>query len=118
MVEWMHLPEETLALNYKLALQSLGNINPVLPLHLLRNLVDGIDREFTDENWATVLGTPTEASREQAGKLIPASVDSPGGPRVSVDDHGNPYVAAQDEPDPGERTAADDDDDDDGARQF
>jgi hypothetical protein len=116
-VDWMQLPEHVLGLHYKLALQSLGNIKPTLPIEVLSNLVDAIDREFTAEHWAKVgVGTGVP----QAAPVKPAVVIQESGLQVAVDERGNPYPRniPYNEPDPGERAVSEDEDDEDETRQF
>lgn len=109
-VEWSSLPEDILGTHYKLAMHSLGNIAPVLTWRVLEQLVNAIDREFTEEMWAKVgFGSgspqPSEAPSQATGGL-----------RVNVDVAGNPApVIVGEDADPGE-TIADDDDED--AAQF
>jgi hypothetical protein len=108
-VEWQQLPEDILGTHYKVAMMSLGNIKPVLTWQLLGQMVDAIDREFTEEMWTQIgYGSSVPAPEEQMSQTS-------GGFPVNVDVSGNPVVPVED-PDPGERVADDEDDED--AQQF
>lgn len=119
LLDWMQLPEEVLAMHYKLALQAL-NVSAVLPHSKLVGLIDAIDREFTPQQWAQV-GAPVE--QPQSAPTTQTVVTTPS-ICVSVDSAGNPYAQplGPAEPDPGEQPPVEDgpyeDDDDDGAQQF
>lgn len=110
-VEWEQLPEDILGTHYKIAMKSLGNIKPVLTWALLEQMVNAIDREFTEEMWARLgLGDTGPVPEEAPSQIVG------GGLKVNVDVAGNPRAQVEDDTDPGERVADDDDEED--AAQF
>jgi len=123
-VDWGKLADNALPPHVKQAMRAV-NVPPVLPLSQVYATMNRIMDEFTEDDWAKVLGTvsdytsppPQPVGQVQWGDAHP-SPPIVGGPKIQADEQGNPIPTSRgNDVDPGE-IVGDGETDEDGVASF